>query len=166
MASHLHHDPAAPASVLQLERWLVCKKESERAFFSNFLIHISYKRLCSKFSCAFWSLYVEPFDTLVSPQILRPLLKKMYNDFHFPETEYICTGLTACFLSSLKVMSKAREEHNRGPANPKLTSEYNLWEEHWIRWIDFPTLRFYEHLNCLFETGIVRLEFIFRFFLV
>lgn len=33
----------------------------------------------------------------------------------------------------LQAMSKAREEHNRGPANPQLNSEYNLWEEHWIK---------------------------------
>lgn len=36
-------------------------------------------------------------------------------------------------ISYLQAMSKAREEHNRGPANPQLNSEYNLWEEHWIK---------------------------------
>ena len=40
-------------------------------------------------------------------------------------------------------MSKAREEHNRGPANPQLTSEYNLWEQHWVRYC----IRFFSSCN-------------------
>lgn len=163
MASHLHCDPAAPASVLQSERWLVRKKESERAFFQIF----SFTSRTSDFARS--SAVLSGHCTL---NLSMPLFRHKSCGLCWRKcimtftSQRQSTGLTACFLSSLKVMSKAREEHNRGPANPKLTSEYNLWEEHWIRWIDFPTLRFYEHLNCLFETGIVRLEFIFRFFLV
>lgn len=165
MASHLHCDPAAPASVLQSERWLVYKKESERAFFQIF----SFTSRTSDFARSSAVLSGHCMLNLSIPLFRHKSCGLCWRKCIMTFTsrrQYICTGLTACFLSSLKVMSKAREEHNRGPANPKLTSEYNLWEEHWIRWIDFPTLRFYEHLNCLFETGIVRLEFIFRFFLV
>ncbi|XP_038044323.1 transformation/transcription domain-associated protein-like isoform X2 [Patiria miniata] len=31
------------------------------------------------------------------------------------------------------VMSKARAEHNAGPAAPAVFSEYQLWEQHWVR---------------------------------
>ncbi|XP_052224459.1 transformation/transcription domain-associated protein-like isoform X9 [Dreissena polymorpha] len=30
-------------------------------------------------------------------------------------------------------MSKARVDHNAGPANPSIVPEYRLWEDHWIR---------------------------------
>lgn len=30
-------------------------------------------------------------------------------------------------------MSKARQDHNSGPASPSVLQEYRLWEEHWIR---------------------------------
>ena len=30
-------------------------------------------------------------------------------------------------------MSKARAEHNSGPAAPAVFSEYQIWEQHWIR---------------------------------
>ncbi|XP_048580263.1 transformation/transcription domain-associated protein isoform X2 [Nematostella vectensis] len=29
-------------------------------------------------------------------------------------------------------MNKARDDHNKGPANPSFVSEYKLWEEHWL----------------------------------
>ncbi|XP_076072619.1 transformation/transcription domain-associated protein-like isoform X5 [Mytilus galloprovincialis] len=32
-----------------------------------------------------------------------------------------------------KAMSKARQDHNSGPASPSVLQEYRLWEEHWIR---------------------------------
>jgi len=55
----------------------------------------------------------------------------------YPETATAIAYETQGFYEQAQsayemVMGKAREEHNRGPANPQLTSEYNLWEEHWI----------------------------------
>lgn len=55
----------------------------------------------------------------------------------YPETATAIAYETQGFYEQAQsayevVMSKAREEHNRGPANPQLTSEYNLWEEHWV----------------------------------
>ncbi|XP_074624680.1 transformation/transcription domain-associated protein-like isoform X2 [Acropora palmata] len=55
----------------------------------------------------------------------------------YPETATAIAYETQGFYEQAQstyelVMSKAREEHNRSPANPQLTSEYNLWEQHWI----------------------------------
>ncbi|XP_078376381.1 transformation/transcription domain-associated protein-like isoform X4 [Oculina patagonica] len=55
----------------------------------------------------------------------------------YPETATAIAYETQGFYEQAQsayevVMGKARDEHNRGPANPQLTSEYNLWEEHWI----------------------------------
>ncbi|CAH3023319.1 unnamed protein product [Porites evermanni] len=55
----------------------------------------------------------------------------------YPETATAIAYETQGFYEQAQsayemAMSKAREEHNRGPANPQLNSEYNLWEEHWI----------------------------------
>ncbi|XP_068742186.1 transformation/transcription domain-associated protein-like isoform X1 [Montipora capricornis] len=55
----------------------------------------------------------------------------------YPETATAIAYETQGFYEQAQstyelVMSKAREEHNRGPANPQLTSEYNLWEQHWV----------------------------------
>ncbi|KAL3832377.1 hypothetical protein ACJMK2_024027 [Sinanodonta woodiana] len=32
-----------------------------------------------------------------------------------------------------QAMTKARQDHNSGPASPSVIPEYRLWEEHWIR---------------------------------
>ena len=32
-----------------------------------------------------------------------------------------------------QVMTKARADHNTGPASPAVLPEYRLWEERWVR---------------------------------
>lgn len=43
--SHVHREPVAQASLLRLERWSVCKKESERAYIKNAKLKSSHSRL-------------------------------------------------------------------------------------------------------------------------
>lgn len=31
-------------------------------------------------------------------------------------------------------MEKAKKEHERNNASPSIFPEYQLWEDHWIRW--------------------------------
>ena len=39
------------------------------------------------------------------------------------------------FLS--QAMSRARSDHDAGPAPPTVHPEYRLWEEHWVRFVSF-----------------------------
>ena len=56
----------------------------------------------------------------------------------FPETNvalgYAQHGFFEQAQSSFEMaLSKARQDHNSGPASPSVRPEYRLWEEQWIR---------------------------------